>query len=199
MDWSRLEEYKNDPKYKTYYDVGLFFILIFSFHFIYLLWNEVMDFWPIKGTIDSLFAWASALLFDQSTWVLDHVFRIDIVTKGQSIFFINSDGGYSCITVAPECTSLKQWLHWLFLMLIFPGPWRHKAWYIPLGLIIIELTNVVRIVGIVLFMIPFPNGFHFAHDYIFKIFFYVVIFLMWVIWVEKITPQKSPSKSPDKQ
>lgn len=81
MDWSRLEEYKNDPKYKTYYDVGLFFFLIFSFHFIYLLWNEVMDFWPIKGTIDSLFAWASALLFDQSTWVLDHVFRIDIVTK----------------------------------------------------------------------------------------------------------------------
>lgn len=102
MDWSRLEEYKNDPKYKTYYDVGLFFILIFSFHFIYLLWNEVMDFWPIKGTIDSLFAWASALLFDQSTWVLDHVFRIDIVTKGQSIFFINSDGGYSASPSRPN-------------------------------------------------------------------------------------------------
>ncbi|MGN0033162.1 MAG: exosortase/archaeosortase family protein [Candidatus Limimorpha sp.] len=194
MELSKIKEYRNDTKYKTYFDVGLFFILIFSFHFIYILWSEHLDFWPIKIYVDRLFAWASALLFDQSTWVLDHIFRIDLVTKGDSFYFLNKEGSLSGISVAPECTSLKQWLHWLFLMLIFPGPWKHKAWYIPLGLIIVELTNVVRIVGIALFLIPFPNGFHIAHDYIFKVFFYVVIFLMWVVWVEKITPRKSPSK-----
>ena len=29
------------------------------------------------------------------------------------------------------------------------------------------------------------NTFHLAHDYVFKVFFYLIIFLMWVLWVEK--------------
>ena len=178
----RIKELSNDPKYQTYFDVGLFFVLIFSFHLLYIIWEGYMDFWPIKGTIDKLFIWASALLFNQSTWVLDHVFSMDFVTKDQTIFFLNNEGTYSAVTVAPECTSLKQWLHWLFLMLLYPGPWKHKAWYIPLGLVIVEFTNVVRIVGICLFLGPFPHDFALAHDVIFKIMFYVVIFLMWMVW-----------------
>ena len=122
------------------------------------------------------------MLFDQSNWVLEHIFGLDFVTKDQSIAFLNVNGTYSAVTVAPECTSLKQWLHWLFLMLLFPGPWKHKAWYIPLGLVIVEFTNVVRVVGLALFLKHFPNSFELAHDVIFKIMFYVVIFLMWAIW-----------------
>ena len=178
----KIKEFCNNPKNQALVDVGLFFVLIFSFHILYVIWNEYMDYWPIKGTIDKLFAWASALLFDQSTWVLDRIFKFDFVTQGQSIYFINNEDAYSCVTVAPECTSLKQWMHWLFLMLLFPGPWKHKAWYIPLGLVIVEFTNVVRIVGICLFLKPFPHDFALAHDVIFKIMFYVVIFLMWMVW-----------------
>ena len=195
----RIKELYADKRYQSLFDVGLFFVLIFSFHILYVIWNEYLDYWPIKGTVDRLFAWASALLFNQSTWVLDHVFRVDFFTTGQSIVFLNHEDAYSMVTVAPECTSLKQWMHWLFLMLIFPGPWKHKAWYIPLGLVIVELTNVVRIVGITLFLRPFPHDFALAHDVIFKIMFYVVIFLMWMIWVEKfLHPKKAVISSETK-
>ena len=192
----------NDKRYQSYFDVGLFFVLIFSFHILYTFWNHQMDYWPIKGAVYRLFEWASALLFDQSTWVLEHIFRMDFVTQDRTIWFLNNENTYSAVTVAPECTSLKQWMHWLFLMILFPGPWKHKAWYIPLGLVIIEFTNVVRIVGICLFLRPFPHDFALAHDGIFKVMFYVVIFLMWMLWVERFlhpTQRKSPSKSPDKQ
>lgn len=190
MDKQRLKELYADKRYQSYFDVGLFFVLIFSFHFLYLFWNEGLDFWPIKGAVDKLFVWASALLFDQSTWTLEHVFGMDFFTYGQTIGFLNHEDTYSYVTVAPECTSLKQWMHWLFLMLIFPGPWKHKAWYIPLGLVIVEFTNVVRVVGIALFLRPFPHDFALAHDVIFKIMFYVVIFLMWMIWVERFLHKK---------
>lgn len=190
MDKQRLKELYADKRYQSYFDVGLFFILIFSFHFLYLFWNEGLDFWPIKGAVDKLFIWASALLFDQSTWMLEHIFGMDFFTYGQTIGFLNHEDTYSYVTVAPECTSLKQWMHWLFLMLIFPGPWKHKAWYIPLGLVIVEFTNVVRVVGIALFLRPFPHDFALAHDVIFKIMFYVVIFLMWMIWVERFLHKK---------
>ena len=186
----RIKELYADKRYQSYFDVGLFFILITSFHVVYTFWNENLDYWPIKGAVYRLYEWASTLLFGQSTWTLEHIFDIDFFTKDKSIVFINNEGTYSSVTVAPECTSLKQWMHWIFLMLIFPGPWKHKTWYIPAGLVIIEFTNVVRIVGICLFLRPFPHDFELAHDVIFKIMFYVVIFLMWMIWVEKFLHKK---------
>lgn len=194
MTLSRLKELHGDKRYQTYFDVGLFIILIFSFHVLYVFWNERLDYWPVKGAVDRLFVWASALLFDQSTWTLENIFNIDILTKDQTIIFMNHENWYSRVTVAPECTSLKQWLHWLFLMLIFPGPWKHKAWYIPLGLVIVEFINVMRVVGISLFLIRFPHDFELAHEYIFKTMFYVVIFLMWVVWVECFL-HKRPKKT----
>lgn len=194
MTLSRLKELHGDKRYQTYFDVGLFIILIFSFHVLYVFWNERLDYWPVKGAVDRLFVWASALLFDQSTWTLENIFNIDILTKDQTIIFMNHENWYSRVTVAPECTSLKQWLHWFFLMLIFPGPWKHKAWYIPLGLVIVEFINVMRVVGISLFLIRFPHDFELAHEYIFKTMFYVIIFLMWVVWVECFL-HKKPKKA----
>ena len=131
--------------------------------------------------------WSVDLVYSQACWVLDRVFHIDITTVSQQrlIATPNKAGGWARVIIAPECASLKQWMHWIFLMVLFPGPWKHKLWYIPAGLVIIEWTNVVRICGVLMMQIPWPNSFHLAHDYIFKFFFYFVIFLMWVLWVEK--------------
>ena len=191
-----LQDYLKDPKNQSTVDVGLFIILILSFHFLFLGW-QALGYWPIKGTIDKLSLWSVNLLYDQSCWVLEHIFGIDLTTVSQNraIAALSKEGGFVTVVIAPECASLKQWCHWLFLMLIFPGPWKHKAWYIPAGLVIIEWTNVVRICGILLMQIqwPRPNTFHIAHDYIFKAFFYFIIFLMWVLWVEKFKNRKKLS------
>jgi exosortase/archaeosortase family protein len=131
--------------------------------------------------------WSVNMVFSQSCQVLDRVLHVDILTisADRLIATINNEGGWARVVIAPECASLKQWLHWIFLMVLFPGPWKHKLWYIPAGLVIIEWTNVVRICGVLLMQVPFPNSFHIAHDIIFKVFFYLVIFLMWMLWVEK--------------
>ena len=181
-----IKAYCKDPKNRSTVNVGLFIILIISFHFLYLGWQAV-GYWPIGRLVYSLMLWSVDLVYNQSCWVLDRIFHIDITTISQERFIatVNKDGGWARVVIAPECASLKQWMHWIFLMVLFPGPWKHKLWYIPAGLVIIEWTNVVRICGVLLMQIPWPNSFHLAHDYIFKVFFYLVIFLMWVLWVEK--------------
>ncbi len=186
MSIENIRKYCKDPKNASTVDVALFIILIMSFHFLFLGW-QALEYWPVKGTIDKLSLWAVNLVFDQSCWVLQHVFGLDIttITDMRLIATPNNDGGWARVIIAPECASLKQWCHWLFLMLLFPGPWKHKAWFIPAGLAVVEWTNVVRICGILMMQIPWPNSFHLAHDYIFKFFFYFIIFLMWVLWVEK--------------
>jgi len=148
--------------------------------------------------------WSVDMVYSQSCWVLDRIFHVDITTFSEQrlIAAMNKDGGWARVIIAPECASLKQWMHWIFLMVLFPGPWKHKLWYIPAGLVVIEWTNVVRICGILLMQMQWPNihirlmgsdinTFHLAHDYVFKFFFYLVIFLMWVLWVEKFYDKKT--------
>lgn len=185
-------KYYSDERYTTYMDVGLFMVLLFGFHFIFLLWHH-FGYYPIGGAIAALQDSSSALLYRQTDWCLTNIFNMHywLDLPNQGFLAYDKSGGVLALAVAPICSSLKQWCHWLFLMLIFPGPWKHKAWYIPVGLVVIELVNVVRVVGIYLCMYYFPGSFEIAHNYVFKFFFYFVIFLMWVVWVEKFVHTKS--------
>ncbi len=193
--WHR---YYQDGRYTTLMDVGLFLVLIFSFHFIFLLWQH-FGYYPIGNLIDKLLNWSSALLYRQADWCLGSVLGMHYTLDpaNQAFLAYDKSGSVIAMGIAPICSSLKQWCHWLFLMLLFPGPWKHKAWYIPAGLVLVELTNVVRVCGIFICMIHFPGSFHLAHDYIFKFFFYFVIFLMWVLWVEKFVHRKNTT--PERQ
>ena len=190
-----IKAYCKDPKNRSTVNVGLFILLIISSHFLYLGW-QALGYWPVGKLVYSLMLWSVDMVYSQSCWVLDRVFHIDITTISQQrlIAAVNKDGGWVRVIIAPECASLKQWMHWIFLMVLFPGPWKHKLWYIPAGLVIIEWTNVVRICGVLMMQIPWPNSFHLAHDYIFKIFFYLVIFLMWMLWVEKFYNPETTTK-----
>lgn len=165
-------------------DVYLFLLLLFSFHYIYLFWLR-FSFYPFHTQVYELFDWSSALVFRQSAWVLEHIFRIGIRTDShQAIWVTSLSGGQAYVQVTPDCTSLKQWMHWLFLMVLFPGPWKHKIWFIPAGLVVIHFVNVFRIFGLGLSLIPWPMQFHFFHDYIFRPIFYFIIFIMWIVWAE---------------
>jgi exosortase/archaeosortase family protein len=182
----------NQPKIQSLVYVFYFTILLLSFHYIYKFWAGNLNFYPFAKQVDNLFIHASLLLFNQSIWVLKDVLQIDIIIEGQTIF-VNNLQAY--VDVSPGCTSLKQWMHWLFIMLLFPGPWKHKLWYIPLGLVFIQFINVFRVVGLALLIIPWPQHFHFFHDYIFKTIFYFGIFMMWVLWVEYFTIPNNKMKS----
>ena len=196
MNFEDIKAYCKDPKNRNTVNVGLFILLIISFHFLYLGWQS-LHYWPIENAVNRLMVWSVNLVFSQACWVLEHIFCIDIttLTSLRAISTPNNAGGWAHVVIAPECASLKQWLHWLFLMILFPGPWKHKLWYIPAGLVIIEWTNVIRICGVLMMQIPWPNSFHLAHDYIFKFFFYLIIFLMWVLWVEVFYNKSTKTKS----
>ncbi|MEE4176717.1 MAG: exosortase/archaeosortase family protein [Bacteroides sp.] len=167
-------------------DILLFLALLFSFHFIYLGWSQGLEFWLIERQVLGLFEWVANGLLKQSVWVLQAL-GVDVVLVDQTIYANNYE---AYVSVVPECTTLKQWMHWIVIMVFFPGPWKHKLWYIPLGIMVIHLINIVRITGLTLIQFPFPNGFHFFHDYFFKTLFYAVIFLMWAFWNEKVRSKK---------
>jgi len=166
--------------------IGVFLLILFGFHFLYsALINEEL----MIGGLEPLYLYLRGLLFVHSAWVVEHVVGYDIVRQDFAMVF---EGGGRLI-VDESCSAVKWFAHFLVLMLLFPGPWKHKAWFIPLGIVITHGVNIFRIVGLaIVFMNRYPS-FDFFHDYVFRPFFYLVLFLLWVAWVEWFLPRARPS------
>ena len=175
--------------YNAFKDVTLFIIITLSFHFFFR---------AIASNLYKIEVWQHAtlffqnLLFNNSIWIISHVLKLKVVTDGLKMTFV-ANNGY--ISINESCSGLKIFLQFIVLMVLFPGPWKHKLWYIPAGLVIIHLTNIFRIVGMAQVTVSLPQYWHFSHDYIFRPLFYVVIFTMWVIWVEDFYKKKDNPKT----
>jgi exosortase/archaeosortase family protein len=179
-----ITEITQSKYYIAFKDVTLFIIITLGFHFFFR---------AIAISLYKVEVWKQAtyflqdLLFKNSTYLIKHILGLQFVTDGFRMTFL-ANHGY--IAINESCSGLKIFLQFIVLMVLFPGPWKHKLWYIPAGLVMIHLTNIFRIVGLAQVTISFPRYWEFSHDYFFRPLFYVVIFTMWVIWVEYFYTKK---------
>ena len=103
-----------------------------------------------------------------------------------TIIFSNS---YS-LRVLPGCSGLIQMFRIFFVLLFFPGSWASKLWYIPLSLVLVLIAAMVHLFILSYVLIYFPQQYDLAHDYITKIIFYGMYFLIWIYWLEKFVLKK---------
>lgn len=166
-------------------DVALFILITWIFH---KLW------WRYSGEIYSLQAfnsiadWLAATVFHISAWLDAHLLRMDIVLYDKNIILFTANG--RSMEINESCSGFKQMYQVLVLFLLFPGPWKHKLWYIPAGMFAMFLTNIVRVVLLSVVMIYWPEQWDFIHLWILRPVYYVVIFLLWVLWIEKFGGMK---------
>lgn len=85
-----------------------------------------------------------------------------------------------------SCTALKQSFIWIVIMLVARGSWKHKLWFIPLGLACAYLFNILRITLIAMAIEHHPEWFEFLHEYLFKYLFYGMLFMLWLWWTHRI-------------
>ena len=165
--------------YRFVFDVALFAFITFSFHLLFRHFSsEIMS----VSFMDKSGLWLSDRVYDISLWFDRHILGMHITTEPNNTMWF-SNGGY--IAINSSCSGLKQFYQVFFLFLLFPGPWKHKLWFIPLGFFIMFLTNIFRIVSLSIVLLWKPDYWHFSHDWILRPFFYVVLFSLWVWWVEK--------------
>jgi len=180
-----------DPRLKSLRDVVIFATILLSFHFLFRYWANQLHYYPIHAAVGEINKFLMALLYENSLWALQHLTTIDFTTDPETRTFWYAGGS---VYITTGCSGFKPFMQWIVLMLLFPGPWKHKLWFIPLGLLVTHLVNVFRIDSLVLVLDYFPQHWHFTHDYILRPFFYVVMFGLWVFWVEKITPARKNLK-----
>ena len=70
-------------------------------------------------------------------------------------------------------------------ILAFPGKVKSKVWFIAVGIIIFIMMNVLRIDALAITDYCCRERLDFNHHFVFKIIIYIVIFFMWVWWIQR--------------
>jgi len=161
-------------------NVLMFAIITFVFHRFYWEFNKAI---MSVGFVADVTNWLAEQVFRQSLWFNTRVLGMHIEVAPPTTMLFPQVNGY--ITVNDSCSGFKQFYQIAVLFILFPGPWKHKLWFIPTGWVIMFFTNVFRIIVLSLILIWKPEYWTFSHDWILRPFFYVVIFALWVWWVER--------------
>ena len=119
--------------------------------------------------------------------------------------------GQSLVWIDSGCTGLTLMALFAGFIIAYPGPIIKKAWYIPAGIIVIYLVNVLRVVALAINHILSRGSFDFNHKYTYTLATYAAIFWLWMIWANRLSgvslggvlqetkePESSPGSEPEK-
>lgn len=147
---------------------------------LYLLWYMLYDNWLLKD------GWADHFLIDHLVKTTSFILK----NLGYTIFeyadAVGVDGTHGVLIGTP-CNGLSLFALFAGFIIIFPGKWVYKLFFIPLGILLIHVINIFRLVGLALVVVYHPASLEFNHKYTFTVIVYVFIFILWIIWVNKFS------------
>lgn len=166
-------------------DKGLFRFLGVGF-LGYLTWYVLYAYWLRDSTmLDEVLIHSMVLV---SEWVLEGVgyelYRVVTSDWRWQLGIANSVG---MLEIGDACDGLVLFALFAVFILAFPGPSRRKLWFIPLGVVIIHLVNLVRVISLVILNFHHPDALAFNHDYTWTVLVYGVIFWLWFLWTDKFS------------
>lgn len=154
-----------------------FLLFIFAFYLgWYLLYhfliepNQTLDLFVIDITIVC------------SKWLLE-LFGYLVFTGDERMIGVDGTGG---LWIGDSCNGLELFAIFTGFILAYPGHLRKKIWYIPLGILIIQLLNILRVVCLAILDTHSRKWTEFNHTYTFNIIIYGCVFLLWMHWTNKI-------------
>lgn len=153
---------------------------------LYLGWHVLWYQWiEPDGTVNHYLTYNTASisafflnLFSESTFTLSPFVEQNTYLFKDSIPVVLIEHG---------CNGLILMVLFAGFILAFPGPWKAKAWFIPLGVLLIYLVNSLRVIALAVNHLFSRSSFDFNHKYTFTILVYGVIFSFWMIWVNRFS------------
>ena len=101
--------------------------------------------------------------------------------------------GSKGVTIGAPCDGAVLYALFICFVAAFPGNFKHKFWFIPVGAFSIYLLNVFRVIGLAIVVNINEDWLAFNHDYTFTIVVYAYVFFLWWLWVGKFSGISSES------
>ena len=107
----------------------------------------------------------------------------------------NRNTGFG-VAVLPGCNAVEACIILVSGILAFPAPWRLRFSGIVLGILAIQLLNIVRIIS--LFYIGQWNAtaFEIAHTYLWQVLIMLDVLVIWLVWIRWAGKTKRARQTP---
>ena len=103
----------------------------------------------------------------------------------ESVMFL-LDGHYVS-RVVEGCNALSVIILFAAFVVAFKGSFKNTVAFIAAGAVVIHLLNVVRIGLLSIALLHYPEYEHVLHGVIFPAVIYGVVFVLWIVWVNKFS------------
>ncbi len=89
------------------------------------------------------------------------------------------------------CNAISVIILFVSFIVAFSGKLKPTLLYIFVGSALIYLLNILRIVLLVVLVYNYPTEEHLLHGVLFPLIIYGIVFILWVIWVNKFSKHAS--------
>ena len=114
--------------------------------------------------------------FDSKSYTLPHLTEptVKLFYKGKYIS-----------RIIEGCNALSVIILFISFVIAFTGKFKRTILFIVFGIVLIHVLNIGRIALLCVALYNLPQYEHLLHGVIFPLVIYGVVFLLWVIWVNK--------------
>jgi exosortase H (IPTLxxWG-CTERM-specific) len=99
------------------------------------------------------------------------------------------------VNIRNGCNGVEAMLIFLAAVLAFPAPWRSRIAGLVLGILAIQVVNLIRVVALFLTGAYFPKLFDTSHTVIWQTVVILFGVLLWIFWANRFAapPRREPA------
>lgn len=147
-----------------------------------LIWIVFYKVFRYKGFIHKFYEYGVIKFTNfltETTRIFLTIFGYEAEVEGKIIRIVGTAGIY----LDKGCLARNLMGLYVGFVLAYPGTWKNKLWYIPFGLVVINILNILRLGGMAILVKCCPENVDFNHHYVFKIVTFGAILIMWYFWI----------------
>jgi len=134
--------------------------------------------------------WTSALAKISTSLVT--LFDGNVEATGK---IIRSNTNGFAVSIEAGCNGVEATLVLLAAMLAFPAPWKHKVVGLVIGILAVQLLNILRVISLFYLGQWNYDVFEWAHLYVWQALIMLDVLVVWLIWVRRV-PRIDDSRGP---
>ena len=170
-------------KYKAaFYFVLRFFVVYILFSLLYNFYLNSYENVPDGATVSVA----------KQTVKLINLFNYDasskiVLNEDHVRFYINGD---YVARIVEGCNGISVYILFLAFIIAFKGKLKHTVLFVLGGGLLLYIVNIARVGILTAWLYKFPERADFMHQIIFPVLIYGMVFLLWVLWVNKFATRK---------
>lgn len=133
-------------------------------------------------------------IINLSSWILEQFGYTTFASRDVNDMQVMGIDGSNGVWIGGPCNGITLMFLFAIFVIAYPGSLKNKLWYIPLGIIAVHALNIIRIVALSIIAFYDPYSLDFNHTYTFTFIAYSFVFMLWMIWVNKLAEPKKKNE-----